>query len=75
MNDDKWPDTWAPYMTWSKHQEKATFDLSGSNLLPCTLDEFPEALSAVALYGRNDNGWDLSLVSPSISGYQWLETL
>ena len=57
MNDDKWPDTWAPYMTWSKHQEKATFDLSGSNLLPCTLDEFPEALSAVALYGRNDNGW------------------
>jgi len=57
MNDKQWPDTWAPYMTWSKHHDKATFDLSGSNLLPCTLDEFPEALEAMALYGRNDDGW------------------
>lgn len=57
MTDSRWPATWAPYMTWSKHHDKAECDLSGSNLLPCTLEEFPEALEAMALYGRNDDGW------------------
>ncbi len=57
MTDSRWPNTWAPYMTWSKHHEKVECDLSGSNLLPCTLEEFPEAREAIALYGRNDDGW------------------
>ena len=57
MIDDRWPDSWAPYMTWSKHHAKTECDLSGSNLLPCTLEEFPEAVDAMALYGRNDDGW------------------
>ena len=57
MTDLRWPDTWAPYMTWSKHHDQAGCDLSGSNLLPCTLDEFPEAREAMELYGRNDDGW------------------
>lgn len=57
MPDRAWPDTWAPYMTWAKHHAKARFDLTGSNLLPCTLDELPGARDALKLYGRNDDGW------------------
>ncbi len=51
------PATWAPYMTWAKHHEKAGLDLTGSNLLPCTLDELPGARESIRLYGRNDDGW------------------
>lgn len=52
-----WPTTWAPYMTWAKHHAKAPLDLTGSNLLPCTLDDLPGAKEALKLYGRNDDGW------------------
>jgi aspartate/methionine/tyrosine aminotransferase len=52
-----WPDTWAPYMTWAKHHAKAKLDLTGSNLLPCTLDDLPGVREAMELYGRNDDGW------------------
>lgn len=55
--DARWPTTWAPYMTWAKHHDKAPLDLTGSNLLPCTLDELPGAREAMELYGRNDDGW------------------
>lgn len=51
------PATWAPYMTWAKHHAKARFDLTGSNLLPCTVDELPGAGDALRLHGRNDDGW------------------
>jgi aspartate/methionine/tyrosine aminotransferase len=44
-------------MTWAKHHAKAPLDLTGSNLLPCTLEELPGAREAMALYGRNDDGW------------------
>lgn len=50
-------ETWAPYMTWAKHHTKARLDLTGSNLLPCTLDDLPGAREALRLYGRNDDGW------------------
>ena len=52
-----WPETWAPYMTWAKHHAKARFDLTGSNLLPCTIEELAGAHEALKLYGRNDDGW------------------
>lgn len=52
-----WPDTWAPYMTWAKHHAKCRLDLTGSNLLPCSLSDLPGALDAFDLYGRNDDGW------------------
>lgn len=51
------PDSWAPYMTWAKHHEVARWDLTGSNLLPCTVHELPGAREALELYGRNDDGW------------------
>lgn len=57
MPDARWPATWAPYMTWAKHHAKARWDLTGSNLLPCTLDDLPGAREALELYGRNDDGW------------------
>ncbi|MEM7413950.1 MAG: pyridoxal phosphate-dependent aminotransferase [Gemmatimonadota bacterium] len=57
MSDTRWPATWAPYMTWAKQSRKARIDLTGSNLLPCSLDEVPGAHDAMELYGRNDDGW------------------
>ena len=57
MADHRWPATWAPYMTWAKHHPKARYDLTGSNLLPCTIDELPGARDEMELYGRNDDGW------------------
>ncbi|NNF28420.1 MAG: aminotransferase class I/II-fold pyridoxal phosphate-dependent enzyme [Gemmatimonadetes bacterium] len=57
MTDARFPDTWAPYMTWAKHQRKARWDLTGSNLLPCAMEELPGAREAMELYGRNDDGW------------------
>jgi len=57
MTEPHWPETWAPYMTWAKHHTKARLDLTGSNLLPCTLEELPGAREAMQLYGRNDDGW------------------
>ena len=57
MDDHHRPDSWAPYMTWAKHHAKEILDLTGSNLLPCTLEELPGAREALDLYGRNDDGW------------------
>ena len=44
-------------MTWAKHHAKAKYDLTGSNLLPCSMDELPGARDALEIYGRNDDGW------------------
>lgn len=49
--------TWAPYMRWSKQHVPARFDLTGSNLLPCSVDELPGAREALALAGPNDDGY------------------
>jgi len=51
------PSTWAPYMTWAKQSPKCSLDLTGSNLLPCSVEELPGARDALELYGRNDDGW------------------
>ena len=64
MTDPRWPDSWAPYMTWSKHHDKAGCDLSGSNLLPCTLEEFPEARKP-AYRMRIDFGAELGIKKSS----------
>lgn len=47
----------APYMHWSKLHERATHDLTGSNLHPLGLDELPGAVEALALHGPNDEGY------------------
>jgi len=57
MADSRFPATWAPYMTWAKHHAQTKYNLTGSNLLPCTIDELPGARETLDLYGRNDDGW------------------
>jgi len=48
---------WAPYMHWSKLHQRATHDLTGSNLQPLGLEELPGAAAALELHGPNDEGY------------------
>ncbi len=48
---------WAPYMHWAKKHEKAPFDLTGSNLQHCTLEDLPGAQGVLELGGDNDEGY------------------
>ncbi len=52
------PVDWAPYMHWSKVHPDARFELSGSNLLPCTVDDLPGARDCLELSGPNDEGYE-----------------
>jgi aspartate/methionine/tyrosine aminotransferase len=47
----------APYMEYAKTREHARFDLGGSNILACSLDDLPGAREALALSGDNDSGY------------------
>lgn len=47
----------APYMEWAKTRPAPEFDLAGSNILACSLDDLPGACAAVDLQGANDNGY------------------
>src|SRR5258708_32980983 len=47
----------APYMEWAKTRAAAEFDLAGSNILACSLDDLPGARLAVDLAGANDDGY------------------
>lgn len=48
----------APYMHWAKTRPEARFDLAGSNVLACTLDDLEGARDVLTLTGRNDNGFE-----------------
>ena len=47
----------APYMEWAKARPAARFDLAISNVLACSIDDLPGSADALALTGRNDNGY------------------
>lgn len=47
----------APYLEWQKSRAVPDFDLAGSNILACTLDDLPAAADALALNGVNENGY------------------
>ncbi len=47
----------APYMEWAKTRPSAEFDLAGSNILACSLDDLPGAREALALSGPNEDGY------------------
>ncbi len=49
--------SFAPYMTWAKLHARPAFNLAGSNLLPCTVDDLPGAREALELNGDNDDGY------------------
>jgi aspartate/methionine/tyrosine aminotransferase len=44
-------------MEWAKTRPAPDFDLAGSNILACTLDDLPGARDAVSLAGANDTGY------------------
>ena len=47
----------ADYMQWAKQHPRARWDLCGSNLLSCSLDDLPEAVGDVQINGSNDEGY------------------
>jgi hypothetical protein len=47
----------AEYMQWAKQHPHARWDLCGSNLLPCSLADLPEAAAALQINGSNDEGY------------------
>lgn len=47
----------APYMEWAKTRPAARYDLAISNLLAASIEDLPGASEALALSGRNDNGY------------------
>jgi len=49
--------SYAPYMQWAKQHARPAWNLAGSNVLACTLDDLPGAREALELSGDNDNGY------------------
>jgi len=47
----------APYLHWAKTRPAAAFDLAGSNLLACTLDDLPGAKDAIDLTAPDKGGY------------------
>ena len=47
----------APYLHWAKTRPAAAFDLAGSNLLACTLDDLPGAREAIDLTAPDKGGY------------------
>ena len=50
-------DSRAPYLEWAKTRPSAKLDLAGSNVLACSIGDLPGAAAALALDGRNDEGY------------------
>lgn len=44
-------------MEWAKKRPSPTFDLAGSNVLACTIDDIEGAREALSFAGHNDNGY------------------
>lgn len=47
----------APYMEWAKSRPSPRFDLAGSNVLACSVDDLPGAREAIEFSGKNNNGY------------------
>jgi len=50
--------TWAPYVAWMKDAPPARFDLRGSNLTPCDVEDLPGAREALELHGEHEEGYE-----------------
>jgi aspartate/methionine/tyrosine aminotransferase len=48
----------APYMEWAKTRPAARFDLAGSNIQACGIDEIPGVVEAIGFEGSNENGYE-----------------
>jgi len=47
----------SPYVAWMKHAPPVTYDLMGSNLLHCGMDDLPGARERLFLDGFNEEGY------------------
>lgn len=47
----------APYLEWAKTRPSPRFDLAGSNILACGIEDLTGARDAVAFSGANDTGY------------------
>src|SRR5919199_635999 len=47
----------APYLEWAKMRRSPKFDLAGSNVLACSVDDLPGTRDAVDFTGKNDDGY------------------
>jgi aspartate/methionine/tyrosine aminotransferase len=47
----------APYMEWAKHRRAPKFDLAGSNVLKCSIEDLEGARDALSLAGDNEEGY------------------
>jgi aspartate/methionine/tyrosine aminotransferase len=47
----------AAYMQWAKQHPRVKWDLCGSNLLGCSIEDLPEATAALEINGPNDEGY------------------
>jgi aspartate/methionine/tyrosine aminotransferase len=47
----------APYLEWAKKRKSPRFDLAGSNILGCSIDDIEGARDALNLSGHNDDGY------------------
>ena len=54
---DTRPVSWAPYMEWAKKRPPVAYDLAGSNLLGCTVDDLPGCRDVVELGGLSPDGY------------------
>jgi aspartate/methionine/tyrosine aminotransferase len=53
-----YPAPLAPYMAWAKARRVPRFDLAGSNVLTCSIEDLEGAREALDLSGQNENGYE-----------------
>jgi len=51
-------DAWTPYMVWMKHAPQVTYNLMGSNLLHCRVEDLPQARERLELEGLHEEGYE-----------------
>lgn len=51
------PTSLAPYMQWAKQHPHTGWDLTGSNLLACGVEDLPGARDTLELHGDDDEGY------------------
>ena len=49
---------WTPYVAWMKRAPPVTYNLMGSNLLHCQVEDLPGAREALALDGLHEEGYE-----------------
>jgi aspartate/methionine/tyrosine aminotransferase len=50
-------DAWTPYVAWMKHAPEMTYNLMGSNLLHCQVEDIPGAREELALDAFHEEGY------------------